>query len=139
MTFEMATILLDDFFQHTDRCSGADADYFLRARFAHAETIIPFAAMLKIPFLSDQSTPIEEDFTYENNPWRGQLVSPMAANVQWDIYRHKTNGGTQPILVRMLYNEHPVAFKATCQPFDSNHASFYSLEELKRCYSVLDH
>jgi len=137
-TFEMAKILRDDFFEHTDLCSRNDGKYFLRARFAHAETIIPFSALLKIPFLTDQSTPVDETFTYENNVWRGELVSPMAANIQWDIFRHKTHEDERPVLVRMLYNERPVSFKSTCQSYDTVHDSFYTLEELKRCYTFLD-
>ena len=135
----MAKVLLDDFLQHSDRCSQASSENFLRARFAHAETIIPFAALLKIPFLSDQSTPIEETFTYEKNVWRGEIVSPMAANIQWDIFRPTKDGEERPTLVRMLYNEYPVSFKSTCQPYDTTLESFFTLEELERCYAFLDH
>ena len=135
----MAKVLLDDFLQHSARCSQTNGESFLRARFAHAETIIPFGALLKIPFLTDLSTPIEETYTYENNVWRGELVSPMAANIQWDIFRPTIYGEERPTLVRMLYNEYPVSFKSTCRPYDTTHGSFYTLEELERCYTFLDH
>jgi hypothetical protein len=139
----MAQILLDDFFLHSDQCAQIDSTHFLRARFAHAETIIPFAALLQIPILSDKPTPFNETYTYENNGWRGELVSPMAANIQWEIYRHYNYGKTrsyryQQILIRMLFNEYPVPFKSECKPYNTINPFFYTIEELKRCYSVLD-
>ncbi|CAF5173125.1 unnamed protein product, partial [Rotaria magnacalcarata] len=113
---EMAQILLDDFFHHSEQCSQVDAKYFLRARFGHAETIIPFVTLLKIPILSDKSTSLNETYTHENNGWRGELISPMAANIQWEIYRRSNNGTSDnipqhQILMRMLFNEYPVPFK----------------------------
>ena len=139
----MAQVLLDDFFLHSDQCSQIESTHFLRARFAHAETIIPFAALLKIPILSDKSTPFNETFTYENNGWRGELVSPMAANIQWEIYRNFNynkidQSQHQPILIQMLLNEYPVPFKYDCKPYDAINPFFYTIEELKRCYSIID-
>lgn len=121
---------------HTERCSQTGSTHFLRARFAHAETIMPFAALLQIPLLSDQSTPLDETYTYENNNWRGELISPMAANIQWEIYRH-SNDDDQTILVRMLLNEYPVPFKSECQSFNTTDSFFYTLDELKRCYRLI--
>ena len=45
-------------------------------------------------------TPQAQTYTYANNPGRGDRVSPMAANMQWDVYR---NGSRR--IVKMLYNE----------------------------------
>ena len=139
----MAQILLDDFFEHTEQCAEPDAKHFLRARFTHAEAIIPFAALLQIPLLSDKSTPMDETYTYDNNGWRGELVSPMAANIQWDIYRYSNRSSTgrmtQPsVLIRMLYNEYPVPFKDSCRLYDRSHPFFYALDELKRCYRAVE-
>ncbi|CAF1352330.1 unnamed protein product [Rotaria sordida] len=67
ITYDMAQILLDDFFLHSTQCSQIDLKYFLRAHFAHGETIIPFAALLQIPILSDKSTPFNDTYTY--NGW----------------------------------------------------------------------
>lgn len=135
----MTRILLDDFFYHSEQCSRTDSTHFLRVRFGHAETIIPFATLLKIPSLTDKSTSFNETYTHENNNWRGELVSPMAANIQWEIYRHSKNGkkdefSQSQVLIRMLYNEYPVKFKNDCKPYDKNNENFYTLEELKRCY-----
>lgn len=138
----MARVLLDDFLLHTEKCSRTDATHFLRARFAHAETIMPFAVLLEIPLLSDKSTPFDETYTYENNDWRGELVSPMAANIQWEIYRHSNdeNNQDQPtILIRMLLNEYPVPFKSQCQSYNTTDSLFYTLDELKRCYGIISH
>lgn len=140
----MAQIILDDFIRHSEKCSQINSTHFLRARFGHAETIIPFAALLKIPTLSDLSTPIQETYTYENNNWRGELVSPMAANIQWEVFRNYKNDTTihdisqQKVLIRMLYNESPVPFKEECKPYDMENRFFYTIDELKRCYRKLD-
>ena len=120
-----------------EECSKPDSKYFLRARFGHAETIIPLAALLEVPDLSDQSVPANETYTYETNNWRGELVSPMAANIQWDIFRCITSDSHHaPILIRMLYNEYPVKFKTACQPYDYQYPFFYTINELKRCYNM---
>jgi hypothetical protein len=137
----MAEILLDDFILDTEQCSQINSTHFLRARFGHAETIIPFAALLKIPILCDKQTPANETYTYENNGFRGELLSPMSANIQWDIYRHKNYGKThsfqhQQILIRMLLNEYPVPFKNDCQPYNTINHFYYTIDELKRCYNI---
>ncbi|CAM4773528.1 unnamed protein product [Rotaria magnacalcarata] len=138
---EMAQILLDDFFHHSEQCSQVDAKYFLRARFGHAETIIPFVTLLKIPILSDKSTSLNETYTHENNGWRGELISPMAANIQWEIYRRSNNGTSDnipqhQILMRMLFNEYPVPFKYECKPYNMDNHYFYTIDELKQCYRI---
>ncbi|CAF0945736.1 unnamed protein product [Rotaria sordida] len=139
--YNLTQILLDDFFLHSEQCSQINSKHFLRVRFTHAETIIPFAALLKIPMLSDKSTPINQTYTYENNNWRGELVSPMTANIQWEIYRYYNNDTNryfrnQQILIRMLFNEYPVSFKYECKPYDMINQFFYTIDELKRCYRV---
>ena len=144
LSYDRAQVLLDDFLIHSEKCSQIDSTHFLRVRFGQAGTIIPFTALLKIPILSDKSTPVNETYTYETNHWRGELVSPMTANIQWVIYRHTSYGKTrfpqhQQILIRMLYNEHPVPFKYECKPYNTIHKYFYTLDELKRCYRRVDH
>ncbi|CAF0727570.1 unnamed protein product [Adineta ricciae] len=88
ITYDMAQILLDEFLVDSDECSQIDAKHFLRVRFGHAEGIIPFIALLKIPILSDKQTPPKEIYTYANNGWRGEIISPMSANIQWEIFRY---------------------------------------------------
>ena len=65
----------------------------------------------------------------------------MTANVQWDLYRYNNNETNryfphQQILIRMLYNEYPVPFKDECQPYNMKNDFFYTMNELKRCYSI---
>mgnify|MGYP000122717516 CR=1 FL=1 len=129
-TYRIAQPLLDDFFNAIDtrERAGTAATF----RFAHAETIIPFAALLKLPGSQQQAS---ELYTYENNPWRGESVTPMAANVQWDVVvRDGTDVSGQPYqpLVRMLYNEKEIGFNDSCTPI-ADGSTWYKESELKSC------
>ena len=127
-TFNMVQPLLFDFFSSIEKTPRIGA----HLRFAHAETIIPFATILQIPGISDQPVDRTDLYTYEKNNWRGDRVSPMAANIQWDIFQHRTDSNR--ILVRMLYNEIEVKFKSDCSPITKN-SFFYDFDELKRAYA----
>ena len=108
-----------------DRAAGGNvaAEY----RFGHAETIIPLAALLKLPG-SETATPRGELYTWENSAWRGDQVAPMGANIQWDAFQNE-RGDT---LVRMLYNEKEVPFNEGCEPI-SEGSTFYTIDELAAC------
>lgn len=57
----------------------------------------------------------------------------MAANLQWDTYMHED--GT--VLVKMLYNEREVYFKAACkQARIAPDSCFYLFSELQACYAT---
>ena len=117
-----------------NRAAGGDiaAEY----RFGHAETIIPLAALLKTPG-SEKGVPAGELYTWQNSDWRGDKVSPMGANIQWDAFQND-NGET---LVRMLYNEKEIPFKEGCEPI-SEGSTFYTIDELSACLplgSISDH
>lgn len=129
VTYRMALPLLESFFDGIDaRLAGGDtAGVF---RFAHAEEIIPFAALLRLEG-SDVQAPEGELFTYETNPWRGAVEAPMAANIQWDVF----SDGKDSHLVRMLYNEKEIQFSSDCTPI-SGHEYFYELEELRSCLAI---
>src|SRR5262249_9810637 len=81
-----------------------------KLRFAHAEIIMPLAALMQLPY-SDEQVPVAETYIYDDNPWRGTLVTPYAANIQWDVYINAQGD----YVVRMLYNERQQRFKATCK------------------------
>ena len=117
-----------------DRAAGGEvaAEY----RFEHTETIIPLAALLELPG-SEKGTPADELYSWENSDWRGDKVSPMGANIQWDAFQND-RGDT---LVRMLYNEKAIAIHDGCEPIAES-STFYTIDELEACLplgSTSDH
>ncbi|TFD83548.1 histidine-type phosphatase [Cryobacterium lactosi] len=126
ITYKMATPLLQEFFDGIDaRLAGSNVAATFR--FAHAETIVPFAALIQLPG-SEQPVTAATPYTYATNAWRGESVTPMAANVQWDVY---SNSAGQTIM-RMLYNEKEIAFNSSCQPLEAG-SHYYDVTEVKRC------
>ncbi len=152
-TYRIAQLLLDDFFNSIDErvAGGATAATF---RFAHAETIMPFVALIGAPGSTQQAPAVADPqtdadvYNYQNNEWRGESVTPMAANIQWDV---ATRDGIDPEtgkaytpLIRMLYNEEEVAFGGTntlarglssCTPVAEG-STWYKESELKSCLGV---
>ena len=129
VTYQMAQTLKDDFIGEVSAIARGDLGHVAKLRFAHAETIIPLAALLGIPGMSEQ-LPQATLYQYENSPWRGAVVAPMAANLQWDVYAN----GSGSTLVRMLYNERETDFKPACDGARVAPAShFYNFVGLKSC------
>lgn len=131
VTYDMAKPLLLDFFSSIDSYLESKSKIAVHLRFAHAETLIPFATLLQIPGYSNQCSQLTNLYSYENNPWRGDLIAPMGANIQWEIYEHEHN--PKQILIRMLYNEVEARFKHDCQSISSD-SFFYDYQEIKRAY-----
>ncbi|KUL38886.1 histidine acid phosphatase [Streptomyces sp. NRRL F-4489] len=127
ITYRMAGVLLDDFFRQAEAKRDGTSTLGAELRFTHAEEIIPLAALMGLPGSTEAAAPATP-YTYAGNPWRGAAVSPMATNIQWDMYR---KGDTY--LIRMLYNEKETPFKAGCRPI-AKHSHFYDLRELERCF-----
>ena len=101
-----------------------------KLRFAHAEIVIPFASKLGMKNVLAQ-VPLASLYSYENNPWRGDYVSPMAANIQWDVVRNASGA----LLVKMLFNEKETDFKADCDGARYAAGShYYDYTKLKACY-----
>ena len=119
--------LLDDFFASIDRQSAEHPDGSATLRFAHAETLIPFEALIKAPGSQTQITAGDLDF-WKATDWRGASQGRMAANVQWDVFAN--DQGQQ--VVRMLLNEREVPFGGTCRAIGDG-SVFYTVPELKRC------
>ncbi|MFF7973320.1 histidine-type phosphatase [Streptomyces sp. NPDC007905] len=127
ITYKMAGVLLDDFFTQAEAKRAGTGDLGAELRFTHAEEIIPLAALMGLPGSTRPATP-GEPYTYAGNPWRGASVSPLGANIQWDLFRKGDR-----YLVRMLYNEKETPFRAGCRPVAGGSA-FYDLSELERCF-----
>lgn len=119
--------LLDDFFASIDRQSTEHPDGSATLRFAHAETLIPFEALIKAPGSQTQITTGDLDF-WKATDWRGASQGRMAANIQWDVFAN--DQGQQ--VVRMLLNEREVPFGGTCRAIGDG-SVFYTVPELKRC------
>lgn len=152
-TYRIAQPLLDDFFASIDERVAGD-DTAATFRFAHAETIMPFAALIGAPGSTQQAPAVENPqsvadvYNYQDNKWRGESVTPMAANIQWDV---ATRDGIDPEtgkdytpLIRMLYNEEEVAFGGTntltrglssCTPVAEG-STWYKESELKSCLGL---
>ncbi len=91
---------------------------------------MPFSSLLGLKGVF-APVPKASTYGYDSNPWRGELVSPMAANFQWDVARDAS--GT--VLVKMLHNERETDFKAACDNARFTASShYYSYDKLKACY-----
>jgi hypothetical protein len=128
ITFRMAQVLQDDFFNAVEAIRRGESTLLADLRFTHAEIVIPLAALMQLPY-SDRQAPADETYTHSNNPWRGDVVTPYAVNIQWDVYANSTGD----YLVKMLYNERETPFKAACASIRDG-SRYYRYDELKRCY-----
>jgi hypothetical protein len=132
VTYRMAGMLLEDFFLEADVIADGGRQHAAKLRFAHAETIIPLAALMGLKNAA-QASPQALLYNYQNNPWRGAEIAPMAANIQWDMYVDQVGHS----LVRLLYNEADSDFKAACDSARiSPHSHFYDYRKLRVCYAT---
>jgi len=130
VTYRMAQALEDDFFDEVDAIEAGRLANAAKLRFTHAEIIVPFASRMGLKNVL-VPLPKAQTYTYENNPWRGEYVAPLAANMQWDVFRNDTG----KVVVRMLYNEKETDFKAECDGAKIAPAShYYDYTRLKACY-----
>jgi hypothetical protein len=130
ITFTMAQILENDFFNEVDAIAKGNLSHGAVLRFTHAEEIIPFATLLGLQ-VAATSTPNALNYTYANNSWRGSTFG-CAANVQWDVF----SNGSGTLLVKMLYNEQEADFPSNCDSARFAPGShFYNYNALKACYN----
>src|SRR5262249_30823868 len=128
--YKMAQILEDDFFNEVDAIQKGNLTNAAKFRFTHAEIMIPFAAIMGLPGMATP-VPMASTYTYDTNAWRGDAVSPMAANMQWDVYGDGKGG----LLVKMLYDEKETNFKPACDSARIAPTShFYDYQKLAACY-----
>ena len=88
-------------------------------RFGHAETLMPLLSLLRIPgcyYLTKYFDTVSEK-------WRDFDVVPMAANIQFIIFRARQSGR---YYVRVDLNERPVALRS------GDNAIYYPWGELRR-------
>ena len=130
ITFAGARALAANMVQRIEEVLAGASTVPVTVRFSHAQALMPLAAWLGIEGAAEGAEP-GVLYTYENSAWRSELVSPMAANVQWDVVRNAEG----VVLVRMLHQEGEVGFAAPCRPWQER-SFFYEFEELRRCYSL---
>lgn len=119
---KIAAPLLTDFINSTDAFLKAKP-YAANLRFAHAETIAPFAALLDI---KDASLSPSNVLDFEKY-WKAENIAPFSANIQWIVYQ---SAGNQHYLVKCLLNEKEVAINGvTTKTFP-----YYSWESLRAHY-----
>jgi len=129
-TYQMAQGLLDDLFNEIDAIAKGNMAHAAKLNFTHAEIVIPLTSILKLKNVF-VPVPNASNYTYDNNPWRGSVDSPLAANIQWDVY----SDGHGTLLVKMLFNEKETDFMAACDGARfTPDSEFYDYTKLKACY-----
>ncbi|RKR83593.1 histidine phosphatase superfamily protein (branch 2) [Mucilaginibacter gracilis] len=96
----IAVPLLVNFINTTDQFIK-NGDINAELRFAHAETISPFATLLGI----DKASLLATDINQLSQSWRSDQVISLSSNIQWVFYRKK---GSSNLLVKILLNEREV-------------------------------
>jgi len=118
----IAVPLLINFIKTTDEFI-ANGKYTAQLRFAHAETIAPYAALLGIA-IANKAT---KDLTRINKDWQAAQVAPLSSNIQWIIYKKANNPG---YLVKVLLNEK----EARITGLKTNTYPYYKWDDLKAFY-----
>jgi hypothetical protein len=127
-SYQAAQILLDDFFTAIDdRLQGRGPHPHAAVyRFAHAEELAPFEALLALPGVDEPGKP-GEPYTYENNDFRVSTMVPLSANVEWTVWQ---KGDTN--IVSISHDEVQTTVGRDCRPYKGT-KKFYKLEELRTC------
>jgi len=119
---KIAVPLLVNFIKTTDEFT-ASGKYNAQLRFAHAETIAPFAALLGISNANKTAT----DLSKLNQFWQAGQVAPLSSNIQWILYQQK---GTKNYLVKVMLNEN----EAQITGLTTKNFPFYKWSDLKDFY-----
>lgn len=99
-------------------------------RFAHAETIIPFASLLGLCGMCEQTVSPYKVAVL----WKNYMIAPMAANLQWIFYDQKRSSGKreQGVLVQQKYNETSIPF-----PIPTTQYPYYQWVDVKAYYQEI--
>lgn len=119
---KIAAPLLVDFINSTDAFLKT-RPYAANLRFAHAETVAPFAALLDIKGASATPPNVLDFAKY----WQAENVAPFSANIQWIIYQ---TADKQHTLVKCLLNEKEVAITGV----ETAAFPYYKWEALRKHY-----
>ncbi len=102
---EIASDLVLNLIETTDAfINGRNTTTTAILRFGHAETLMPLASLLRLPgcyYLTNY-------FDTVASHWRDFEVVPMAANIQFIVFKSKNSGR---YYVRVDLNEHPVKLR----------------------------
>lgn len=119
---KIAAPLLADFINSTDKFMKSQP-YSADLRFAHAETIAPFAAIMGIKGASTAVNNVAD----AAKVWKSENVIPFSANIQWIFYKQKQTGD---YLVKFLLNEKEVALNG----FPVKASPYYHWTDVRRFY-----
>ncbi|WP_419803573.1 histidine-type phosphatase [Mucilaginibacter sp.] len=119
---KIAVPLLINFIKTTDEFI-ATGKYNAQLRFAHAETILPFAAILDISS-ADKTV---ADLSKLSQFWRPENIAPLSSNIQWVLYRKK---GSKNCLIKVLLNEKEIPITGLA----TKNFPFYTWDDLKGFY-----
>jgi len=138
---EMPMMLLRDFFAAFDDAVSANEDSSASGppltaawRFAHAETVVPFATMLGLYAEQEEMTAATRD---DGRYFRSSLRVTFAANVVATLYACTSNASDTPqkysYKVRFLYNEQEVTIPACA---DQGQSAFCDLETVRAAFAA---
>jgi multiple inositol-polyphosphate phosphatase/2,3-bisphosphoglycerate 3-phosphatase len=116
----IAAPLLVNFINTTDEFMKTGT-YNTQLRFAHAETISPFATLLGIS-IADKNTKTTNIEAY----WQSANIIPLSSNIQWIFYKNMAGN----YLVKILLNERNVHITGLA----TNTYPFYSWAKLREFY-----
>jgi hypothetical protein len=120
VSYMVSLPLLKNFLETSDE-SVKTGVYGAYLRFAHAETLMPFAALLGIPEASRKTY----DAANIYDVWRDYEISPMAANLIWIFYKNSSG----EYILKMTLNGKEVAF-----PVETDMFPYYRWEDIKAYY-----
>lgn len=118
----IAAPLLADFIRTTDAFIQSKP-YSAVLRFAHAETIAPFAAIL---YLQGASTATKNIQTFDQL-WKAKNIIPFSANIQMLLYKNPWNNS---YLVKFLLNEKETKIKG----LGTKIAPYYLYKDVRAFY-----
>ena len=101
--------LLSEFIHSADEVIKGKSDTRANFRFAHAETVIPFVALMGIEGTDVKVVVPDSVSKY----WQDYEIAPMAANVQWIFYHDKA----REIWVSFLLNEKEMTLPVSTSRF----------------------